>query len=149
MGGTLSVVCFSRAYIGNSGIFYHASEAFPVIYATAPEYQLIDAEGFPEKLEDWQQTGADYAMYPAPNAKPQPAGEWNSSGIKFNKNKVEYWLNNIKIVSFERYTYEWYQRRDSGKWKDYPTYGTLNEGYIGLQDHGSRVWFRNIKIKEL
>lgn len=39
--------------------------------------------------------------------------------------------------------------RNSGKWSDYPDYGKFDEGFITLQNHGTKVDFRNIKIKEL
>ena len=50
---------------GNSGLLYHVVERpeYKVPYVTGPEYQLIDDVGFPDKLEEWQKAGADYAMY--------------------------------------------------------------------------------------
>jgi hypothetical protein len=37
------------------------------------------------------------------------------------------------------------------KFKDFPgfTQGISKEGFIGLQDHGYTVWFRNVKIHEI
>lgn len=138
---------------GNSGIFYHVAEGpqYKAPYENAPEYQLIDDLGFPEKLEDWQQVGADYAMYPADPAKKlvKKAGEWNTTRIVFTKEKAEYWLNGQKVVEFAPWSDEWTQRRNSGKWDAYPDYGKFRKGLIGLQDHGSFIWFRDIKIREL
>ncbi|WP_431199950.1 3-keto-disaccharide hydrolase [Mucilaginibacter sp. P25] len=53
----------------NSGVIYHVVEdpKYHGPYETGPEYQIIDDTGWPEKLEDWQKTGCDYAMY-LPNA---------------------------------------------------------------------------------
>ena len=138
---------------GNSGIFYHVQEGekYKAPYENAPEYQLIDDIGFSEPLEDWQKLGADYAMYPADVTQKivKKAGEWNTARIIFSSNKAEYWLNGKKVVSFIPYSEDWKQRRNAGKWDDYPDYGTYKKGLIGLQDHGSFIWFRNIKIKEL
>ncbi|MBI1783222.1 MAG: DUF1080 domain-containing protein, partial [Sphingobacteriales bacterium] len=69
---------------GNSGIFYHIVEdtQYHAPYETAPEYQVIDDIGFPEKLEDWQKAGVDYAMYtPTAEKVLKPVGEWNHSRI--------------------------------------------------------------------
>ena len=57
-------VDWSISKAGNSGIFYHVLEGkqYKAAYETGPEYQLIDDAGWPEKLEEWQKTGADYAM---------------------------------------------------------------------------------------
>ncbi|MCP4313079.1 MAG: DUF1080 domain-containing protein [Bacteroidetes bacterium] len=38
---------------------------------------------------------------------------------------------------------------NSGKWDAFPDYGFARKGKICLQDHGSKIWFRNVKIKEL
>jgi hypothetical protein len=90
-------------------------------------------------------------MYPADDSQKQlnPAGEWNSTRIIFTPEKVEYWLNEKKLVSFVPWSDDWYKRKNSGKWKDHPDYGKFKSGYIGLQDHSSPIWFRNIKIKKL
>ena len=138
---------------GNSGIFYHIHEdtAFDSPYYTGPEYQLIDDVNFPQKLQDWQQTGADYAMHSAdPDQKMlNPPGQWNTARILFNQGHVEHWLNDRKVVEFEAWTDDWYEKVKTGKWKAYKNYGILKTGHIGLQDHGSQIWFKNIKIREL
>lgn len=143
---------------GNSGMIYHVIEApyFKVPYVTGPEYQLIDNEGWekrnaPEKLEEWQKLGVDYAMhlpdYSKMNVK--PVGKWNNSKIVFDNGHVEHWLNGQKILEFECWTDEWFELKNSGKWADAPEYGLAREGLICLQDHGDPASFKNIKIKEL
>ena len=134
---------------GNSGIIYLASEEFDAAYLSGPEYQIIDDKNFPEKLEDWQMTGADYAMYPAPAAAPNAVGEWNTSRIVKNKSHVEHWLNGKKIVEYEMGSADWKKKKAEGKWKDAAGYGMTTKGHIALQDHGSEAWFKNVKIKEL
>ena len=138
---------------GNSGLLYHVVERshVPVPYATGPEYQIVDNVGFPSKLEDWQMAAADYAMYPADAAKLKlkPAGQWNSSKILFDNGHVEYWLNGEKVVEFEAWSEDWFNRKNSGKWDDYHEYGLAHKGVFALQDHGDRAWYRNMKIREL
>ena len=153
---------------GNSGIFYHIKEGYGGPPEISPEYQLIDDINYaeihdlksynqqfgseePSKLQDWQQTAADYAMHITnPDLKKlNPAGEWNSAKIIFTNEKVEHWLNGKKVLSFVPWSTEWYEKRNSGKWKNAPDYGKYKTGYIGFQDHGSSLWFRNIKIRKL
>ncbi|MDR1155106.1 MAG: DUF1080 domain-containing protein [Bacteroidales bacterium] len=138
---------------GNSGILYHVVERpqYEVPYVTGPEFQLIDDAGFPEKLEDWQKSCADYAMHAADPAKTglNPAGDWNTSKIVFDNGHVEHWLNGEKTVEFEAWTDDWFQRKNSGKWENAPEYGLAHRGVFALQDHGDRAWFRNIKLREL
>jgi hypothetical protein len=153
---------------GNSGIFYHVKEGYQGPSLVSPEYQLIDDENYakihdltsyntqfgvlnPSDLQDWQKTAADYAMYtPDPTIKSlNPAGEWNSTKIVFTPDNVEHWLNGKKVLSFVPWSEDWYKKRNSGKWNNAPDYGKYKTGYIGFQDHGSNLSFRNIKIKKL
>lgn len=134
---------------GNSGIMYMVTEEFDAAYQSGPEYQLIDDVDFPEKLESWQKTAANYAMDSAVGAKPNPVGEWNHTKIVVNKGHVEHWLNGKKVVEYELWTDEWKKKKNEGKWKDAPGYGMAKKGHIALQDHGSEAWFKNIRIREL
>ena len=142
---------------GNSGVMYHVveGEQYKAAYETGPEYQLIedgdfrDEHGEPYPLEDWQMTAADYAMYVANDEKQVNLRDWNSSKIVFSEEKAEYWLNGKKVVEFVPWSDDWSERRNSGKWDAYPDYGLAKTGKLCLQDHGSKIWFRNIKIKEL
>jgi hypothetical protein len=142
---------------GNSGVMYHVleGEKYHAPYETGPEYQLIedgnfrDENGEPVALEPWQETAADYAMYVANDQKKVNVREWNSSMIVFTPEKAEYWINGKKVVEFVPWSDDWNEKRNSGKWDDYPDYGLARKGKIALQDHGSKVWFRNIRVKEL
>lgn len=137
---------------GNSGIFFNAIEdtAIKAIYEIAPEYQIVDDLGFPDKLEDWQKTAACYAMYVADSTKPlKPVGEFNQTRIVVNQGVVEHWLNGAMVVKYTMWTPEWDSLKVIGKWDQYPLFGTARKGHIGLQDHGKQTWFRNIKIRTL
>jgi len=137
---------------GNSGLMYGVVEdpKYKAAWMTGPEYQFIDDVGFPQKLEEWQKAGANYAMHlPNDQKKLKPVGEWNNTKIVVNGTHVEHWLNGRTILEFERWNDEWKKLRDSGKWKDAPDYGLAASGPIVLQDHGSAFWFRNVKIRPL
>jgi hypothetical protein len=135
----------------NSGIIYHVAEdlkyKFP--YETGAEYQVIDQDNWPGQLEDWQICGASYAMYP-PKVRPyKPVGEWNQVHLIVNGNKVTHILNGKVVVEFEKYSDDWKKLRASGKWSDFPDYGKFDEGHISLQNHGTHVDYRSVRIKEL
>jgi hypothetical protein len=135
----------------NSGIIYQVAEdtiyKFP--YETGPEYQVIDHKNWPDSLQDWQINGANYAMYP-PKTRPYKAiGEWNNLFLVVKDNKVTQILNGEVVVEYEKYSEEWNKLRNSGKWSGFPDWGKFDEGYISLQNHGTKVWFRSIKLKEI
>ena len=102
---------------GNSGIFYHLKEGNETLSEVSPEYQLLDDLKWEElnnaKLDDWQKTAADYAMYmPDENLKDvKPAGEWNTSQIRFSSEKVEHWFNGKKVLEFVPWSEDWYDRK--------------------------------------
>ena len=142
---------FKLSWRTNSGILYQVNEdpKYTYPYETGPEIQVIDHQNWPDPLEDWQLTGANYAMYP-PLKKPYKSlGEWNHLLLIVNGNHVTQMLNGEIIVQFEKYSEEWIALRNSGKWSDFPDYGKFDEGHITLQNHGTRVWYRNLKLKEI
>ena len=137
---------------GNSGILYHVTESNDQTYESGPEYQLIDDKGFPEKIEDYQKTAANYAMQaPSEDATKAP-GEWNHTLIIVNKGHVQHWLNGKKVVEYEMWSDKWKEQKAAGKWKDVANYGAAKSGHIALQASHSGVantgiCFKNIKIK--
>ncbi len=88
-------------------------------------------------------------MY-SPKIKPfKPVGEWNQVLLVVEGNNVKHYLNGKLVVAYKKHSDEWKKLRNSGKWNNYPDYGIADKGYIVLQNHGTQVYFRNIKIKEL
>jgi hypothetical protein len=132
----------------NSGIFYHVNvKRGKTIPESAPEYQLIDDRGWPEKLHADQYSGANYAMNAPQNAVVKDINQWNQTTIIVNGSHVEHFLNGIKVVDYHLWDADWWKRKEESKWKDFPYYGMAKKGNIGLQDHGGLTEFRNIKIK--
>ncbi|MFH5833591.1 DUF1080 domain-containing protein [Halalkalibaculum sp. DA384] len=139
----------------NGGIFYAAVEQpEEAIYWSAPEIQILDNDNHPdaERGKDGNRKATSlYDLIPAEPQNANPFGEWNQITIEVTGNgaHVEHWMNGEKVVEYERWTDEWYEMLQQSKFAPHPEFGAAHEGYIGLQDHGNRVDFRNIKIKVL
>lgn len=136
----------------NSGIFHNVREVpGKPIYFAAPEVQVLDNENASDNKIDSHLAGSLYDMIPADPKTVNPAGEWNTIVIKVDNGNVTHTMNGTKVLSYTLWTPEWDHLVQNSKFKNFPgfTEGISKEGYIGLQDHGYSVWFRNIKIREL
>jgi hypothetical protein len=138
--------------MANSGIFYNVREVpgQPIYYA-APEIQVLDNVDATDNKIDSHLAGSLYDMLPADPKTVHPAGSWNTIVIRVKDGRVSHIQNGVKVVSYSLWTPEWDALVAKSKFKTFPgfTEGISKEGYIGLQDHGYPVWFRNIKIREL
>lgn len=138
--------------MGNSGIFYNVREVpgKPIYYA-APEVQILDNENATDNKVPSHLAGSLYDMIAANPASAKPAGSWNNIVIRVKDGKVVHIQNGMEVVKYTLWTPEWDAMVKNSKFKDFPgfTEGISKEGYIGLQDHGYTIWFKNIKIREL
>ena len=117
------------------------------------EYQILDDDTHPDaKLghNGNRQLGALYDLIPAgPDKHPNPMGQWNHALIISRGNHVEHWLNGKKIVEYDRGSDSFRAAVANSKFKKIPGFGEWKDGHILLQEHGSVVSFKNIKIREL
>ncbi len=134
---------------GNSGIMYRVAETEGAPYMTGPEYQVLDNAKHPDGKNPKTSSGSFYAVYPPAKDVCKPAGEWNSSKIVANGKKIEHWLNGEKVVECEIGSEDWLKRVADSKWKTAKKYGLETKGHIDLQDHGDKVEYKNIKIREI
>ncbi len=139
---------------GNSGIFILAQELpGEPIWKSAPEMQILDNERHPDAklgVDGDRMAGSLYDLIPAKPQNTKPAGQWNHVHILVYKGTVVYSQNGANVVEYHLWTEDWHKMIANSKFKDYKwIMDPAKEGYIGLQDHGDDVWFRNIKLKIL
>jgi hypothetical protein len=142
---------------GNSGIFYLAQEkSDQPIWKSSPEMQILDNEKHPDaKLGENgnRMAGSLYDLIPADPQNAKPAGEWNTVRIMVYQGTVVHYMNDKKVLEYHLWTDDWKNMIENSKFKGWDDFlnagGPEKAGYIGLQDHGNDVWFRNIKIKTL
>ncbi|NDV58595.1 DUF1080 domain-containing protein [Bacteroides sp. 519] len=156
----------------NSGIFYLAQEIYSTddegnkrlepIYISAPEAQVLDNENHPDAklgVDGNRKSMSLYDMIPAEPQNSKPFGEWNKAKIMVYKGTVIHGQNDKNVVEYHLWTQQWTDMLQASKFseKAWPLAfellnnvgGEKREGYIGLQDHGDDVWFRNIRVKIL
>ena len=156
---------------GNSGIFYLAQEVttqkdgktkYEPIYISCPEYQVLDNANHPDAklgVDGNRQSASLYDMIPAVPQNQKPFGEWNKAKIMVYKGTVVHGQNDKNVLEYHLWTPQWTEMLENSKFspEKWPLAfellnncgGENHEGYIGLQDHGDDVWFRNIRIKVL
>lgn len=135
----------------NSGIFLRTFSLEPKpgwdVGFNGLEVQLLDSAG--AGLHD---TGAIYDLQKPRRSAVKPAGQWNHALIRCEKNLIDVTLNGFAVNRLDLDTFKEAGKRPDGSehkftgiaYKDFP-----RKGYIGLQDHGSPVWFKNIKLLPL
>lgn len=157
---------------GNSGIFYLGQEIATTdkdgnqqvqpIYISAPEYQILDNENHPDAklgVNGNRKSASLYDMIAAVPQNAKPFGEWNKAKIMVYKGTVVHGQNGENVLEYHLWTPQWTEMLEASKFskEKWPlAFELLNnvggadrQGYIGFQDHGDDVWFRNIRVKVL
>jgi hypothetical protein len=145
----------------NSGIFYLGQEIKDQpIYISCPEAQVLDNERHPDAklgVDGNRQSSSLYDMIPAKPQNAKPAGEWNNTTILVYRGTVVHSQNGQNVLEYHLWSPKWTELLQASKFSQekWPLAfellnncgGAEHKGYIGLQDHGDDVWYRNIRIK--
>lgn len=149
-------VDFKMTKGANSGIKYFVDPDLNTGKGSAIgcEFQILDDKFHPDakKGKDGNRTLAslyDLITAQSPNGKRVNNYEWNNARVVVKGTHVEHWLNNIKVVEYERSNATWRELVAGSKYKNWPAFGEAERGHILLQDHGDQVFFKSVKIKEL
>lgn len=132
-----------KYYIGNGG----ASVGF--------EYQVLDDKKHPDAKMGIDGNRTMSSLYDLIKANKQdrftkPAGEWNRGRIVATAdNRIEHWLNGVKVVEFVRGSEAFNELVAKSKFKGFKGFGMVEQTPILLQYHNDQVKFRSIKIKKL
>lgn len=110
-------------------------------YPPGLEYQMIDVPSSPT-----QQTGALYDLLPSSGAEVK-RGDFNESRIAVAGRHVEHWLNGRKVLEYELGSGQLKSALARSKFSRLPEMAEKSPGRIELQNHGSQVWFRDIRIR--
>lgn len=136
---------------GNSGVIYLVRELAdaPNTYNTGPEMQVLDNDGHADGKFPSHRAGALYDIEVPPDGAVKPVGEWNEARIVFTGSRIEHWLNGRKVAESSYGDAAWKAKVAASKFRTMPGFGTFASGHIALQDHGDKVWYRNIKLRSL
>jgi cytochrome c len=136
---------------GNSGIFFNVveGEKYSATYSTGVEMQVLDNLCHPDSRFKTHRAGDLYDMLSCKYETVNAVGKWNQARIRSNNGKVDFWLNGYLVVSFTMHDDNWKKMIEKSKFKGWEGFGMSKDGHIALQDQGDKVWYRNIKIKEL
>jgi len=132
----------------NSGIFFRWADLRNPVQ-TGFEMQVFDSAGKTEMSK--HDCGALYdALAPTQNAM-KPAGEWNTVDIKCVGSFITITLNGKRILTANLDKWTEPHKNPDGTPNKYnaPLKDRARSGHIGFQAHGGKVWFKNVKVREL
>ena len=133
----------------NSGVMYRVTPGDGAPYISGPEYQILDDAVHRDGKNPKTSAAAIYAMVAPAGKKLKPVGEWNSARIMIHNNRLEHWLNGARVAASEIGSEQWKQLKNASKFKTWKKFGVSSRGHIAFQDHGDKVWYRNIRIRKI
>jgi hypothetical protein len=136
---------------GNSGIIFGVKEdsMFKKSYLTGMEMQVLDNDKHPDAKIVKHRAGDLYDLISSTKENLKPVGEWNQAEVIYNNNTLQLILNGETVVSTTVGDDNWNKLVAGSKFRTMKGFGTFRKGRIVLQDHGDKVWYRNIKLKQL
>jgi cytochrome c len=136
---------------GNSGIIYNVVEdsGYEYVWHTGPEYQILDNDRHSDGAIPSHRAGELYDMKALSYDPTNPVGEWNTTRIVQRDGHVEHWMNGHKLLEAQIGSGEWDAMVADSKFASMPAFGKSTSGHIALQDHGNRVWFRDVRLRFL
>lgn len=136
---------------GNSGIMFliHEDKKYKYPWETGPEMQVLDNERHNDAKIHKHRAGDLYDLIACTKETVKSALQWNAVEIRCENGNLKFWLNGENVVSTTLWNENWKNMLKSSKWANHSDFSIYRKGRIGLQDHGDRVWFRNIKIRRL
>jgi hypothetical protein len=135
---------------GNSGVMYRVKEAPEALntWNTGPEMQVLDDAGHRDGKIPSHRAGALYDFAAPLVDAAKPVGEWNRARVVLRQGKIEHWLNGQLVATSSYGDDAWRAAIQKTKFRSMPLFGQADRGRIAIQDHGDRVWYRDIKIRE-
>jgi len=136
---------------GNSGIIFGVKEdsMYKKSYVTGMEMQVLDNDKHADAKINKHRAGDLYDLIACHKETVKPVGEWNRAEIIYNKGELKLFLNGENVVSTTVGDENWNKMVAGSKFKTMSGFGKFAKGRISLQDHGNKVWFRDVKIKQL
>jgi hypothetical protein len=144
----------------NSGIKYFVDPELNKSNGSAIglEFQVLDDRNHPDAKQGKNGNRTVGSLYDLIRAENNDTGgrgknfkginQWNNARIVVRNGHVEHWLNHVKVVSFDRFSQTFKALVEKSKYEKWEDFGRLPEGNILLQDHGNKVSFKNIKVRE-
>ena len=129
----------------NSGVMYRVTEEGEASYRTGPEFQVLDDSNH-EDADPKHKAGALYDLIAGTGKVLAPTGQFNRGRIQILNGRIQHWVNDVMVLSFEINSDETKAMIANSKFKDMPGFMVNERGHICLQDHGDAVWYRNIRI---
>lgn len=142
---------FKLAKGGNSGLKYFVTVNNG--NALGLEFQLIDDNEHPDAKQGKNgnhKLAGLYDLISAKNPVVFVADTWYHARLVVKpNNRVAHYLNNVKVLEYERGSQAFKDLVSESKYKKIPNFGLHTEGHILLQDHGAAISVRNMKLRDL
>ncbi|NMH87099.1 3-keto-disaccharide hydrolase [Flavivirga algicola] len=151
---------FKITKAANSGIKYFVDAELNKGTGSAIgcEFQILDDKNHPDAkagVNGNRTVGSLYDLIAAENLSVKGRskqfkgiGAWNKARIVVKGGHVEHWLNNEKVIEYDRSSQMFRALVAYSKYKKWPEFGQWPSGHILLQDHGDTVHYRSIKVRE-
>ena len=140
----------------NSGVFFHVQEnlAMEAGNGNSPnwldnfEIQVLDDIHFPDTAKI-RSAGSLYDLIIPKNKVLMPIGQYNKAKLIHKNGHVKHWLNGARVLEFEIGSPEMTELLAQSKFNENPGYHSDKEGHIMFQHHGQRVYYKNIRVREI